>query len=158
MYWTPGSKGHAMTNCLCHDLYGSGVWTSGIANDFEYRNNVVDSCNYVWTAQGGSSALADAAGRGGQQAGAAPTKPQEPVRYRVVDSYFGGNRRLTGSGTGARLEYEDIDPSVLELIGTKVTDQPVVLERDSTKRDYLHPVAGSDAAKVGAGLFTKPLA
>jgi hypothetical protein len=123
-----------MTSCICHDLYGSGVWTAGIANDFEYRNNVVDSCSYVWTAQGGSSALADAAGRGGRQAGAAPTKPQEPVRYKVVDSYFGGNRRLTGSGTGARLEYEDIDPSFLELIGTKVTDQPVVTERDSTKR------------------------
>jgi hypothetical protein len=30
------------------------VWTSGIANDFEYRNNVVDRCNYFWTAQGGS--------------------------------------------------------------------------------------------------------
>lgn len=158
VYWTPGSKGHAMTNCLCHDLYGSGVWTAGIANDFEYRKNVVEGCNYVWTAQGGSSALADAAGRGGQQAGAAPTKPQEPVQYRVVDSYFGGNRRLTGSGTGARLEYEDIDPSFLELIGTKVTDQPVVLERDSTKRGYLHPVAGSEAAKAGAGLFTKPFA
>ena len=158
VYWTPGSKGHAMTNCLCHELYGSGVWTAGIANDFEYRNNVVEGCNYVWTAQGGSSALADAAGRGGQQAGAAPTKPQEPVRYRVVDSYFGGNRKLTGSGTGARLEYVDIDPSVLELVNTKVTGQPAVLERDSTKRGYLHPVAGSDAAKVGAGLFTKPLA
>jgi hypothetical protein len=33
-----------------------------------------------------------------------------------------------------------------------------VLERDSTKSSYLHPVAGSDAAKVGAGLFMKPLA
>ena len=73
-----------------------------------------------------------------------------------MDSYFGGNRRLTGSGTGARLEYEDIDPSALELINTKVTDQPVELERDSTKRAYLHLVAGSDAARVGAGLFTKP--
>ena len=158
VYWTPGSKGHAMTNCLCHDLYGSGVWTAGIANDFEYRNNVVEGCNYVWTAQGGSSALADAAGRGGQQAGAAPTKPQEPVHYRLVDSYFSGNRRLAGSGTGARLEYADIDPSFLELIGTKVTDQPVVLERDSTKRGYLHPLAGSEAAKAGAGLFTRPFA
>ena len=155
VYWTPGSKGHAMTNCICHDLYGSGVWTAGIANDFEYRNNVVDGCNYVWTAQGGASALADAVGRGGRRPAPHPPKPQEPVHYRVVDSYFGGNRRLTGSGTGARLEYKDIDPSFLELIGTKVADQPVVLERDSTKRGYLHPVAGSEAAKAGAGLFTK---
>jgi hypothetical protein len=151
VFWTPGSKGHAMTHCLCHDLYGSAVWTAGIANDFEYRNNVVEGCNYVWTAQGGGSALADAGGR-------ATSKPQDPVHYKVVDSYFASNRRLTGSGTGARLEYKDIDASFLELTGTKVSEQPVVLERDQTKRGYLHPVAGSDAVKVGAGLFMRPVA
>lgn len=80
------------------------------------------------------------------------------MHYKVVDSYFAGNRRLAGSGTGARLEYTDIDPSFMDMTGTKVTDQPVVVERDQTKRNYLHPVAGSEAAKVGAGLFLKPLA
>ncbi len=149
--WTPGSKGHAMRNCLCHELYGSSIWTAGIANDFEYRKNVVEGCNYVWTAQAGASALADAAGKGG-----APTaSAQEPPHYRVIDSYFANNRRLAGSGTGARLEYQDIDSSFLELVGTKVSDHPVLSERDQTKRDYLHPVAGSEAAKVGAGLFAK---
>ena len=43
------------------------------------------------------------------------------------------------------------------MIGTKVTDQSVVLERDQTKRNYLHAVAGSEAATIGAGLFTKPM-
>ncbi len=33
--------------------------------------------------------------------------------------------------------------------------QAVALEHDLTKRNYLHPVAGSEAAKIGAGLFTK---
>jgi hypothetical protein len=37
-----------------------------------------------------------------------------------------------------------------------VSEQPVVLEQDQTKRNYLHPVAGSEAAKIGAGLFLKP--
>jgi hypothetical protein len=156
VYWTPGSSGHAMSNCLCHDLYGSGVWTSGVANDFDYRNNVVANCNYVWTSQGGSSALADAGGRGGRQAVAAPSTPQQPVHYKVVDSYFASNRRLAGTGTGARLEYRDIDSSFLELVGTRVSESPIVLERDQTRRTYLHPSADSDAAKVGAGLFTKP--
>ena len=156
VYWTPGSSGHAMRNCLCHDLYGSGVWTSGVANDFDYRNNVVANCNYVWTSQGGSSALADAGGRGGRQAVAAPSTPQQPVHYKVVDSYFANNRRLAGTGTGARLEYRDIDASFLEMVGTKVSDSPLVLERDQTKRTYLHPSADSDVAKVGAGLFMKP--
>jgi hypothetical protein len=152
VYWTPGSKGHILRNCFCQDLYGSAVWTAGITNDFEYRNNVVVGCNYVWTAQGGASALADAGRSAKQGASATP----EPMHYKVVDSYFAHNRRLTGSGTGARLEYKDIDSSFLEMKGTKVTDQPVVVGRDATKRDYLHPVAGSEAAKVGAGLFVKP--
>ena len=69
---------------------------------------------------------------------------------------FAANRRLAGSGTGARLEYEDIDPSFLDPVGTKVIDQPVVMEHDQTKRNYLHPVAGSEAANIGAGLFLNP--
>ncbi len=35
--------------------------------------------------------------------------------------------------------------------------QTVALERDESKRTYLHPVAGSEAARIGAGLFTKPV-
>jgi hypothetical protein len=153
VYWTPGSSGHAMTNCLCNDLYGSAVWTSGINNDFVYRNNVVADCNYVWTSQGGASALADAGGRGGRQG--APSPVQVPVHYKVTGSYFARNRRLAGTGTGAKLEYRDIDASFLDLVGTTVSDQPISVERDQTKRTYLHPVAGSEAAKTGAGLFTK---
>ena len=156
VYWTPASSGHAMRNCLCHNLYGSGVWTSGVANDFDYRNNVVANCNYVWTSQGGASALADAGGRGGRQAAPASPTPQQPLHYKVVDSFFASNRRLAGTGTGARLEYRDIDASFLELVGTRVSESPIVLERDQTKRTYLHPSADSDAAKVGAGLFMKP--
>jgi len=156
VYWTPGSRDHVMRNCLCHGLYGSAVWTAGITGDFDYRNNVIESCNYVWTAQGGRSALADAGDRGGQPAPQSPATRQGSVHYKVVDSHFANNRRLAGSGTGARLEYQDIDPSFLELVGTRVSDQPVILEQDQTKRNYLHPVAGSEAAKIGAGLFLRP--
>ena len=155
VYWTPGSRGHSMTHCVVHEVYGSGVWTAGIAADFVYRNNVVTGCNYVWTAQGGQSAQADA---GARAAGAPPPRRDEPVSYRVVDSLFAGNRRLAGSGTGARLEYTDIDPSFLTLAGTRVVDRPVALEGDQTRIDYLHPVAGSEAAAIGAGLFTTPRA
>jgi hypothetical protein len=157
VYWTGGSSGHAMRNCLCDGVYGSGVWTAGIKDDFDYRNNIVINGNYVWTYQGWASALADAGGRGGRQAAPAPAKREQLIHYKVVDSYFANNRRLTGSGTGARLEYQDIDSSFLELAGTKVSDQPVVLEHDATKPNYLHPVAGSEAARIGAGLFLKPM-
>jgi hypothetical protein len=73
----------------------------------------------------------------------------------VVDSYFANDRRLSGTGTGARLEYRDIDPSFLELVGTTVADEAITLERDMAKRNYLHPVSGSAAAKIGAGPFLK---
>jgi hypothetical protein len=79
------------------------------------------------------------------------------VSYKVLDSYFASNRRLAGSGTGARLEYADIDPSFLQLVGTTIAEQTVATERDQTKRHYLHPVSGTAAAKVGAGLFTNPI-
>ncbi len=149
VYWSGGSTGHAMRHCVNEGLYGSAVWTAGIADDFDYRNNVVANCNYAWTHQDASSARADAGG-----GRAAATQQRARSRYRVVRSYFANNRRLTGSGTGARLEYQDIDPSFLELVGTQVTDAAVRLEMDAAKREYLHPVAGSDAAQLGAGLFT----
>ena len=156
VYWTGGSAGHAMRHCVCDAVYGSGVWTAGIASDFVYRNNVILNSNYVWTAQGAASAAADAAGA---RAGGAPAAaaPRAPVSYKVIDSYFAANRRLAGSGTGARLEYADIDPSFLQLADTTVTEQTVATERDQTKRNYLHPVSGSAAAKIGAGLFTTPI-
>ena len=43
----------------------------------------------------------------------------------------------------------------MELENTKVTGDAVEVKMDETKRNYLHPVPGSDAAKIGAGLFTK---
>jgi hypothetical protein len=154
VYWSGGSSGHAMQNCLCDGLYGSAVWTAGISNNFVYQNNVVMNSNYVWTYQSGASAAADdGGGAASKQTGSSPAKPQWDNHYKVENSYFANNHMLTGSGTGARLEYQDIDSSFLELEGTTITNQPVILERDQTKRNYLHPVAGSEAQKVGAGLF-----
>jgi hypothetical protein len=158
VYWTPGSTGHAMRNCLIHGSYACSIWTSGIANDLDYRNNIVSSCNYVWIAQGARSSRAETGQTSQPPAGAMPAQSAEPVHYRVRDSFFAGNKKYTGSGAGPALNFRDIDPSFLELIDTKVTEQPILLELDQTKRNYLHPVAVSDAARIGAGLFTKPAA
>ena len=155
VFWTPGSTGHAMRNCLFHGMYGSTVWTAGIADDFDYRNNIVDSANYVWIHQGGRSARADAGDGRAQLPDGTPPKPQEHHHYKVVDSLFANNRKLAGVGTGARIEFADVDSSFLELVGTKVLDQPIALEKDQSKRNYLHPVEGSEAARIGAGLFTR---
>jgi hypothetical protein len=78
------------------------------------------------------------------------------VRYKVVDSLFANNKKMASSGTGASLGFKDIDPTFLELVNSKVSDGPVTVELDETKKNYLHPVAGSDAAKVGVGLFLNP--
>lgn len=56
------------------------------------------------------------------------------------------------------MNFPGIDPSFLELIDTNVTDRPIQLDLDQTRRNYLHAVAGSEAAKIGAGLFIKPAA
>jgi hypothetical protein len=80
------------------------------------------------------------------------------THYNVLNSYLAGNRKLTGTGTGARVEFADIGPSFLAMSDTAVVDAPIVLEPDSTKPNCLYPVSGSEAAKVGAGLFTKPAA
>jgi hypothetical protein len=44
---------------------------------------------------------------------------------------------------------------MLELINTTITDKPIEIEMDQSKRNYLHPVAGSEAAQKKAGLFKK---
>ena len=49
-----------------------------------------------------------------------------------------------------------IKTSFLELVDiTRI--QPIELEMDESKKNYLHPIAGSDADKVGVWLFTKPM-
>lgn len=108
----------------------------------------------MWTYQSLASATADTNGKSGREFGPSPN-PSKETHYKVIDCHFGGNRRLTGTGTGERLEYADYDFSFLELLGSKISDQSVTLELDQTERNYLHPIAGSEAAKVGAGLFMK---
>jgi hypothetical protein len=186
VYWQGGSTGHAMRNCVITGCYGSGLWTAGIATDFKFENNVVDDCRYAWTYQnaapappflfnpdgtqsdipsrGGAAADAAAegpgrgtAGAGGRGGGRGAIPPGERIRYKIVNCHFGKNLNLAGSGTGATLGYVPIDAGFMEMVGTKVSNQPVPIEMDQRRRNYLHPVASSDAAKVGAGLFAKPM-
>lgn len=151
VYWTGDSRGHAFTHNVCDSIYGSAVWTCGVKDDFEFRNNVVSGCNYVWTWQPASWA------RAVQQGQRVPDsiRPEEMISYRVKHCYLAGNRRLFGSGVGARQQYQDLDPFWLKLESTRVVDQPVAFERDQTKRSWLHPAEGSEAAGTGAGLFLR---
>jgi hypothetical protein len=55
-----------------------------------------------------------------------------------------------GLGTGVRIKFNDIDPSFLEMSGTKITNQPVVFEHDQMKRNY-RPKLGQDFIVGGFG-------
>jgi hypothetical protein len=158
VYWQPGTTGHAMTNCVVDGAYGSAVWTSSIDDNYVFRNNVIANSNYAWTWQNVKTATGDVTKPAGTTPNAPPPAPvadKVDSHYKVIDSIFAGNHKMAGSGTGARLGYIDLDPSFLEMIRTKVTDEHVAIEMDQTKRNYLAPVTGSDAAKTGAGLFMK---
>jgi hypothetical protein len=149
VYWTPGSTGHAMTNCFVNGAYGSGIWTTENADDFVFRSNVIANGNYVWTYQSGSLAQRDPdAKKDGKKA-----EVKKAVHYKVIDSLFANNKKMATSGTGANLGFKDIDSSFLELVGTKVTVDAVAVEMEESKKNYLHPVAGSSAEKIGVGLF-----
>jgi hypothetical protein len=150
VFWSGESTGHVMRNCIVHGTYGSSVYVAGAANDLEYRNNIVDSCTHVWVYQNPRSAQQDAQGQAVQGAG---SSLMEGTQYKVRDSLFANNQKLVISGVGAKMEFHEIAPSFLDLIGTRILSQAIAFEQDQTKRNYLHPVTGIEAAEIGAGLF-----
>ena len=87
----------------------------------------------------------------GQQGDAENVKT--PILYLVKNSLFAGNKKYVGTGGGPALNFRDIDPSVLNLVGTKISVEPIKLEFDQSKKNYLHPAEGTEAAAFGAGLF-----
>lgn len=160
VYWQPGSTGHAMTHCMVNGAYGSGVWTSSIDDSFNFSNNVVANSNYAWTWQNVKTATGDvtrlpSSSNGGLKEPAKAAADLVSNHYKVTNCLFAGNHKMAGSGTGARLGYIDLDPAFLTMAGTTVTNDHLIVEMDQSKRNYLAPIAGSDAARTGAGLFLK---
>jgi hypothetical protein len=144
VYWSGGSTGHVMRNTLIYGGYGCGVWTSAIANDFVFENNVIANSRYAWISQ---------LGRDRGQEALKDVKITSNILYQVNNSLFAGNKKITGTGGGPQLNFKDIDPILLKFNNTKITDQVVELDYDQSSKNFLHPVAGSEASKIGAGLF-----
>jgi hypothetical protein len=132
VYWTGQARGCAMRNTLVVGSYVTGAWLCGIGEDFDFRDNVLlgNLCAVLF---------------------------QGPVRrYRLADSFFAGNQHLYGSGMGPPVNFKPLEPSVLELPpSSRVSDSPVEIELDQSKRDYLHVVSGKPGSEIAAGLFTK---
>lgn len=146
VYWSRKSTGHVMRNTLIYGGYGCGVWTSAIANDFVFENNVIANGQYAWISQLDRD-------RGQQEAAGVDQKAKEPILYQVNNSLIAGNKKITGTGGGPQLNFKDIDPILLKFNNTKVTDQAIELDFNQESRNFLHPKEGSEAAKIGAGLF-----
>ena len=91
--------------------------------------------------------------RGQQEAAGVEQKTKEPILYQVNNSLIAGNKKITGTGGGPQLNFKDIDPILLKFNNTKVTGQPIELDFNQESRNFLHPIEGSEAAKIGAGLF-----
>jgi hypothetical protein len=125
------ARGCGMRHCLVLGAYGCGLWTMSPGDDFEFHHNVIADSFYTWITEG----------RGKRE-------------YRATDSIFAGNKHLAGTGAGPLLNFQDADPGFLKLAERMVTDKRVDVERDQTKRGYLHLVPGTLGADLGAGLFT----
>lgn len=123
--------GNSMRYCIVDGAKISGVWTCDTDEDFEFHHNVITGCEYFWLRKRGV-----------------------PRAYRVRDSVVVKNKHYSGYGvetgatgtTGPEIRFEE------EGV---VKSGRVVLEKEPASRSYLHPLRGTLAAELGAGLFTK---
>jgi len=115
--------------------YGAAVWSWSVAEDFKFYNNVVANTNVFWV-----------------------LNRDEKASLSLSNSFVVGYNDLVNKGGGAFGYGEKGDPNKLKF-GEDVIikkEGTVQIEEDPTKRNYLHPVEGSEAAKIGAGLFLNP--
>lgn len=146
VYWSRKSTGHVMRNTLIYGGYGCGIWTSAIANDFVFENNIIANNNYAWISQ---------LDKDENQQELKDGKITEPILYQVNNSLFAGNKKMTGTGGGPQLNFKDIDPILLKFNNTKITEQPIELNFDDHSKYFLHPKTGTLGADKGVGLFKK---
>jgi len=132
VYWTGEARGCALRHTLAVGNYVTGAWICGIGADFDFSNNIMSANRSAVLFQGSVR------------------------KYDLADSLFAGNQSLYGSGGGPPVNFKPLASTVLELPpSSKVLDRPVEIERDQSMRNYLHPVEGSDADRIGAGLFAQ---
>lgn len=123
-----------MHHNLMIDNYGAAVWSWSVADDFKFYNNVISNNNVFWEV-----------GR------------DEKRTYTIANSIVVGYNSLVNKGGGAFGYGEPTDPKRL-IYGNDVIikkEGSLQVEKDQTKRNYLHLVPGTMGADLKAGLFTK---
>lgn len=77
---------------------------------------------------------------------------EKPVGHcKMIDCNFAGNKMAACPRTGVSPAFKDIDAAVLDLVDNKVMEELVAVEMDESRLKHLQPVAGSEAAMIGAG-------
>ena len=87
-----------------------------------------------------------AGGRGAGGGGRGTIPPGELIHYKIVNSHFGKNLNLAGSGTGATLGYVPIDPT-LHGDGGKQAYQSAGSHRDGPTEAQL----SASGRRIGRG-------
>jgi len=126
-------------NCVMHhnlliDNYGGGVWTWTVADDFKFHHNVVSNINVLWEAGN-----------------------DDERTFTFSNSIVVGYRSFVNIGGGAFGYGDPTDPGKVKY-GEDVVirkEGSLQIEKDPTKRNYLHVVPGTPGSEYGAGLFTK---
>jgi len=120
-----------MRYCIVDGAKISAVWTCGTDEDFEFHHNVVTRSEYFWLRKRGT-----------------------PKTYRIRDCVVTWNKHYSGYGieTGATGQT---GPEICYAEERVVKEGKVALDRKRESRDYLHVVAGTLGAELGAGLFKK---
>ena len=123
-----------MHHNLMIDNYGAAVWSWTVADDFKFYNNVVSNNNVFWEV-----------GR------------DENRTYSLSNSVVVGYNSLVNKGGGAFGYGEPDDPKRLKY-GKDVIikkEGSLQIEKDPTKRNFLHLIPGTLGSDLGAGLFTR---
>jgi hypothetical protein len=136
VYWHSDepARNCAMHHNLLIDNYGGGVWTWTVADDFEFYNNVVSNINVFWEA-----------GRDADRT------------FSFSNSMVVGYNSFVNVGGGAFGYGEPADPGRVRYDEDVIVKKKgsLQIEKDPTKRNYLHVVSGTPGSEYGAGLFTK---
>ncbi len=122
----------AMKYCIVDGARIAGVWTCQTAEDFEFHHNIVTGSEYFWMRK----------------------RVDNPKRYRIHDCVVSDSKHYSGYGvesgptgpTGPEVTYEETDI---------IIKGPVIIEKSSQGKDYLHVAAGTPGSGLRAGLFTK---
>jgi hypothetical protein len=125
--------GNALTHSIIVGAGQSAVWTAAPDKDFTFRHNIVTRCKHVWV-----------------------RNESNPSTYALEDCILVDNQYRTAvahEGSGVR-------PEAFELAEHNVTKTGEIALRfvdnvdQPLPRDYLHPLPGSPAHDLNAGLFS----